>query len=230
MTQRRVTVLKEWARDLTPPLVWRRARRLKDRLRGGRAAEAWGLRGADWYDRAFTDDASYASHYTASSYYFVWTVLADRMARSGVARVLDLGCGPGQFAQLLADRGFTGYRGVDFSEVSIAMARQRCPGLEFTVADLTRSDLLEAVPYDCIVTLEFLEHVEFDLDIVRRIRPGTRFYATVPNFPFVSHVRHFTDAAAVRTRYGEAFRDFSVDALLENAAGKTFFLMEGVKR
>jgi hypothetical protein len=93
--------------------------------------------------------------------------------------------------------------------------------------DLAESDILETSSYDCVVALEFLEHVEFDLDIIGRIRNGTKFFGTVPNFPYESYVRHFANESEVRTRYELFFTDFTVDAFLENAMGKTFFLMEG---
>jgi len=44
---------------------------------------------------------------------------------------------------------------------------------------------------------EFLEHIEHDLDVIRFIRPRTYFVGTVPNFPYVSHVRHFQDCDEV---------------------------------
>ncbi len=109
------------------------------------------------------------------------------------------------------------------------MSKKRCPYFDFLVVDLTQSDILQTSAYDCIVTLEFLEHVEFDLEVIRRIRPGTKFFATVPNFPYESHVRHFANESEVKERYQPFFSEFTVDTFLENAKGKTFYLMEGRK-
>jgi len=211
------------------------AMQLRRLLRGfigrGQAPEPEGVKDAYWYDKAFTDIEQYRRHYTESGYYFIWTVIADRILRSDTLSVLDLGCGPGQLAWLLHDKGITAYHGIDFSPVTIRMARER--GLPFTFAegDLTKPETLDEVPlYDTVVTLEFLEHIEGDLDILARLKPGSRLIATVPNFPYVSHVRHFRDASEVADRYSALFSDFRVDTFLENARGKTFFLMEGVKR
>jgi hypothetical protein len=57
-----------------------------------------------------------------------------------------------------------------------------------------------------------------------------RFIATVPNFPFVSHVRHFVDCSEVAARYGRYFDDFSAVPLFGNEKGKTFFVLEGIKK
>jgi len=221
-------IVKKLATGFTPPFLARGIQALRHRLRRSRIDPGPpGVKGADWYNQAFKQVAEYSLHYTESSYYFLWTVLTDRILRSRAGSILDLGCGPGQFASLLHDKGVRNYRGADFSSMSIDMARSRCPYFDFVVVDLAESDLLERFSYDCVVALEFLEHVEFDLDIIRRIRNGTKFFGTVPNFPYDSHVRHFANEIEVRTRYESFFTDFTVDAFLENTMGKTFFLMEG---
>jgi len=151
------------------------------------------------------------------------------MLRAGVRQVLDLGCGPGQVAALLYDKGMREYRGLDFSQKAIEIAKSRgVPGFEFQIRDLSQGDFAN-IPHDCVVTLEFLEHVEFDIPLLSRIKPGTRVFATVPNFPYAGHVRWFDTVEQVAARYASLFSHFTVDAFLGNAKGKTFYLMEGVK-
>jgi hypothetical protein len=70
--------------------------------------------------------------------------------------------------------------------------------------------------------------VEFDLELIGRIKRGTKFFGMVPNFPHTSHVRHFTNEAEVQARYGHLFSDCRVDQFLENLE-LIFFLIEGVK-
>ncbi len=76
---------------------------------------------------------------------------------------------------------------------------------------------------------EFLEHIEQDLEVIRFIRPGTYFVGTVPNFPYVSHVRHFQDCDEVTRRYAHFFTDFKVDAFRAKGHETMFFLLEGIK-
>lgn len=189
-----------------------------------------GQKDSAWYDRAFQENPHWCEHYTKSKYYPIWSVIADRVARRGVRSVLDVGCGSGQLAQLLSNKGLENYCGIDFSEERIAQARLVCPQYAFRNEDAFQSDAFDAIDYDCLITTEFLEHVERDLDAIQRVRAGVFFLGTVPNFPFVSHVRHFREEDEVRQRYAKFFDDFRIDAFYGNDKGQTFFIIEGVKR
>ena len=86
-----------------PPL-WRR---VAGRL--GLAPSPWVDRAgaeqdADYYDAMFAQDEGYRRPYQRSKYYFLWTVIADRARRSGTRGLLEVGCGTGQLAHLLADQ------------------------------------------------------------------------------------------------------------------------------
>ncbi len=214
-------------RSLVPPILWKHVRRKRKK----KASTTWeyGEQAADFYDYTFGKHEHWRAPYTQSRYYPIWTVLVDRMKRVGSRQVLDIGCGPGQFACLLADRGIPAYTGLDFSEARIAWAREVCPAYSFEQADVFESDLL-ASDYDTVTCLEFLEHVERDLDVIQRLRKGAQFFGTVPDFPFTSHVRHFKQVDEVAARYGSFFRDFQVDTILiqEKKVAHTFFVMEGV--
>lgn len=229
--------LKTVAKGLTPPVVWNTAQRIAGLLSAANpqpdepAAPTIrpGQQDVSWYDETYASTEHYHRHYTTSHYYFLWSVIADRIIRQRVTSVLDIACGPGQFAALLRDKGLADFCGVDFSPQTISMARAACPEFTFVLADVFESDLIETYPYDTVVCMEFLEHVESDLEIVRRVRRATRCYATVPNFPYVSHVRHFSGTGEVESRYGDMFKDFRVDAFPANEKGTVFFLFEGIR-
>jgi len=218
-------------RGFVPPLVWSAAARLVRSGAGVRETDRGEgrERDASWYDNSFSRDDHWRAHYTHSRYYFLWSVIADRLSRAGVVSVLDIGCGPGQMAHLLHDRGLEKYRGIDFSEQRIAFARHVCPGYSFEVGDFFESDSLRVVGYDAVLCTEVLEHVERDLELLDRIRSGAKVFATVPNFPFASHVRHFRSVDEVRERYAQRLASLSVDALPGDPSGTTYFLLEGVK-
>lgn len=186
--------------------------------------------GFEWYDHAFATTKGYCAHYTQSSYYFLWTVIGDRIHRAGIGRILEIGCGPGQFAQLLFDQGIESYTGLDFSPKAIEMARASVPRGRFVVDDARTSDLYSQVEHEAIICTEVLEHIPDDLVVVSRFGPGKRCLCTVPNFPYESHVRHFEDGAAVASRYQRFFRDFDVVTLRSPAAADVrYFLFEGVR-
>lgn len=62
------------------------------------------------------------------------------------ARILDLGCGPGFYARLLAERGFS-CTGVDFSPASIAWARQQAQTAGLNI-DYIQQDVRAYTPSD----------------------------------------------------------------------------------
>jgi len=80
----------------------------------------------------------------------------------------------------------------------IECARTICPEFGFLVADVFNTDPCTANDYDTVVSTEFLEHIEHDLDVIEKIRPGTlRHRAEFRSF----HVRHFTSTQEVYDRY-----------------------------
>jgi 2-polyprenyl-3-methyl-5-hydroxy-6-metoxy-1,4-benzoquinol methylase len=187
------------------------------------------LQPSSYYDAVYESGAAYNAPYFESPYYFLWSVIADRLQRDGAMTLLDLGCGPGQVAHLLHDKGLsTRYVGLDFSERSIQMAKELCPGYDFLQADLTTPKLLESFEYDCVLALEVLEHLDDDIALLRQVRPGARVLATVPNFSDPAHVRYFRDAARVRERYASLFATVTVDTFAASRRNK-LFLLDGIR-
>ena len=107
------------------------------------------------------------------------------------------------------------------------MARMICPEYEFLVADVFKSEILSSRVYDCVLMIEFLEHVKGDKDAIRRINAGTIVYGAVPNFSNPAHVRYFRDVDEVQERYSDVFARLRVDVHLANGDGKEFFILEG---
>jgi len=189
--------------------------------------EEEGEKGSEWYDSSFEKNDHWKYHYSLSLYYFLWTVIADRIVRSGIDSILDIGCGPGQLACLLREKGVKRYHGFDFSSKRIAQAKKTCPEFTFSREDAFQTDLFATYDYRAVICNEFLEHVEADIEILNRIKPNTKFYGTVPNFPYISHVRHFKNKREVYDRYRQCFTDLQVDDFQANDRDKTFYLLEG---
>jgi trans-aconitate methyltransferase len=225
--------MKSILRALTPPIMWRTASRARKAMSDATKKDrefAYGVeQPPEYYDRAFEKAEHWKDHYTDSPYFPLWTVIADRIRRMEVERIFDIGCGPGQIACLLRDIGVPEYRGLDFSTARIEGARTVCPEYEFVAASIFEDDTLETWSYDCVMIMEFLEHVERDLEVVDRIRAGTLVLATVPNFPARGHVRHFEGVSDVEGRYGAHFSELSVVPIVTDTRGKTYYVMEGVR-
>jgi SAM-dependent methyltransferase len=104
---------------------------------------------------------------------------------AGCTRVLDLGCGSGDFLELLAEQGIAGF-GVDADPQCCADARAR--GL--TVAEQDVLDYLRtAAPeqFDGVFCAHLVEHLPYEavLELVRGalrvLRPGGRVVLATPN-------------------------------------------------
>lgn len=215
-------------RLVTPPFLWNALQAIRDRTvnREQPRIDSTGMeRKAEWYDKNLPDH--FLRHYSKTRYYCFWTVIVDRMLRTNIKSVLDIGCGTGQFAALLRDKGFTNYHGLDFSSKRVEYAQAIVPEFSFSVADVFTTNLFQSFDYDAVVCTEVLEHINRDTDVILRLRQGTRFYGSVPNFPSASHVRYFSTCLEVEKRYKEYFAEFTVTPFVVD--NHVFFVLEGVK-
>lgn len=190
-----------------------------------------GVADAGWYDQAYRVAPEYAVPYHHSHYYAQWALVAERVRHAHLTRVVDIGCGPGQFAQCLFEMaGITAYDGLDFSGEAVRMAQRACPQGRFHQDDATTTDLCRTTPHDVVICMEILEHVPQDEDVIRQWVPGIRAIATVPNFPYQSHVRHFTSSAQVIDRYARYFDDLTVLPMRGHYShDRVFYIMDGIR-
>ncbi|MDI6728595.1 MAG: class I SAM-dependent methyltransferase [Thermodesulfovibrionales bacterium] len=64
------------------------------------------------------------------------------------AKILDFGCGKGDFYQFLKDRGISvEYSGFDINEKLIALAKQKFPGVDFRIFDIEKDPMKEDFDY-----------------------------------------------------------------------------------
>ncbi|MDZ8188330.1 MAG: class I SAM-dependent methyltransferase [Nostoc sp. ChiSLP02] len=226
---------KTVAKELLPPVVLRLAKsftnsqivRDKQIVKDEKGFE----RTSDYYDRRCLELDNWRIHYSKTEYYPLWSVIVDRIQRANVKSLLEIGCGGGQLATLMRDKGINKYLGFDFSPNFVATAKKACPEFNFVVADAFETDLFYTYDYDAVVSTEFLEHVEGDLEVIKKIRQGTRFYGSVPNFPMKSHVRHFNSVQEVYDRYNQYFDSFRVDTFFSTKDESiVYYLFEAIKR
>lgn len=162
---------------------------------------------------------NYHRHYKQSFYYPSWQqAMSYLLPLNRDTSILEIGCGPGQFANMLFDNGFTNYIGFDYAAEGVALAKQNNPerANQFVVGDAFQTELMEK-EYGLVICFEVLEHVQNDLTLLQRIRPGTRVLLSVPNFNDPYHVRYFKNKDEVWERYSQVVRisDISVSMLTQ---------------
>lgn len=127
------------------------------------------------------DDADYAAAAERTS-----QVLAERAGIDAGSRVLDAGCGCGNFATFLAERFGCQVEGLDLSEERIGFARQRLATGHAGVADLVsfRHGSVTQMPYEPgtfthVVSQDALflvpDKARSHTEIFRVLRPGGTF-------------------------------------------------------
>jgi len=185
--------------------------------------------GSEYFDALYEAGDLWKVDYPNSFSYPLWLLVADRISRTRSNSVLELGCGSGQFAKLLCDRGIASYVGIDFSSKMIAHARKLCPAFEFLVADVFKSSELQTKAYDIVVACAFFEHIEHDREIMACVKKGTRILASVPNFHDPSHFRVFKSENDVKKRYSEFFGPMEITCIRSRTPGNMLYLLDAIR-
>ena len=172
-------------------------------------------RDADFYDSVYQTGGhlgSYHLHYSESPYLKVWRRGLEIITTLGNPAVLDIGCGPGQFANLLYDNGITTYTGIDHSTEAVKLARQNVPAWEgrFIAGDVFSPGILPN-NFDIAVLFEVLEHMERDIELLTLFPEGKRVLFSVPSYSSPSHVRRFKTSQSVSKRYRRIVDIISLD-------------------
>lgn len=162
-----------------------------------------GEKGSSFYDGMYGESRNrgYSLPACESPVYPIWLKIVGKIGDE--ERVLDLGCGTGQLANVLVSSGKKFVLGVDFSVVGIEKAKSLMPFGRFEVGDIYRRWVYDVVGYDCVVLSEVMEHLEYDLAVLGHIKSGAHVIFTVPNYLTVegSHVRAFISKSEIVSRY-----------------------------
>ena len=165
---------------LSPPVEIDPRRLAIDRAQWlARSQAAWDARAMRWHEKA---EALAGSEDRIEDLERIWRALALEPG----ARLLDAGCGSGQFAIPFARRGAI-VTGIDLSPEMIRLASERtqgtAPAIAWRVGDLEHLPDGDAT-YDAILArmvLPFVPDLRATLEAFRRVlRPGGRLLASVP--------------------------------------------------
>lgn len=152
--------------------------------------------------------------------------------------VTDLGCGTGRFVHALLHGNHYGpIVGVDFSAAALAEAALYLEdvGCDAETFELAEADLRSWEPaadragHATYVCLEVLEHLDDDVDLIRRVPPGHQLVLSVPNYESEAHLRVFRGAGDVFSRY-DGLLSFRRWSLIDLGGGKAIHLADTVRR
>jgi len=160
-------------------------------------------------------------------YYPNWKITRDFIIRNKIDNIVDLGCGPGHFSSLFSGYNVT-INAYDFSNEAISQAKERNKtnkNITFHIEDLKNTNLKDRGTF--FTAFEFLEHIEWDLDIISKISSGSTIIFSVPSYDAKGHVRFFNNEKEVENRYSKLL---NLDLLNIHQFGKQkIFLYKGEK-
>jgi 2-polyprenyl-3-methyl-5-hydroxy-6-metoxy-1,4-benzoquinol methylase len=81
-------------------------------------------KGPEYYNSVYRSSEKFHRHYKDSPSYVLWTQVMTFVKQFAHPKILEIGCGAGQFAHYLYDEGFNDYHGIDFSAEAIELAKK----------------------------------------------------------------------------------------------------------
>lgn len=120
----------------------------------------------------------------------IYDCVLDELELPKDALILDAGAGEGFFARKLELAGYENVHACDFCADSFL-----CPQIPFHAADLSGPLPFPDNHFDCVVSIEVIEHLEnhfsFVRELIRITKPGGKLIITTPNVMSISSRWHF---------------------------------------
>lgn len=140
----------------------------------------------------------------------MWALLDLERARSHQPKILDAGCGTGGNLLNLAQSGFTGAVGFDFSSAALHFCKER--GLENVCESSLMAIPFPAGAFDIVISCDVVNdaglpnEMQALREIYRVLKPGGRVFLNLPAYTFLrgehdratSVVRRYTAASISR--------------------------------
>ena len=131
-----------------------------------------------------------------------WYVYGSELIRANLngsrrKSALDVGCGVGEFMEILEQDGFE-VTGVDGNADQIETVKNN--GLEGRVVDLEKQLPFERESFDLVTSLEVIEHIACAESLLKEInrvlKSGGHLLITTPNFAYLNHRLQYLFGAA----------------------------------
>lgn len=170
----------------------------------------------EYYNKLFAASDRYHNDWenVHPSYKILWEDTIKILQQNNIDNVLDIGCGMGQMAELTNTYNIK-YKGIDFSEYAIGFCKKRnFKNHLFECVDALKYHYNDEVKG--YITHEFLEHVEEELFVLKKLKPNKIIIFSVPNFNDPGHVRWFNSVEEIISRYSFYIKDLKVNKVTPN--------------
>jgi len=162
-------------------------------------------RGCEWYDKLYEEDERNKYSPKGGLYVKAYSLISK-------GNILDIGCGSGRLVKVLQDNNYSGqYLGVDFSKNAIDYCKKTYPFYSFRVSDVFDISMER---FDTIISLELFEHINDDIELIKKIPKNKTLIFSVPSFGGPSHVRYFEDITEIKKRYN-CLLNFEEDIIID---------------
>lgn len=137
----------------------------------------------------------------------IWRGAVNFFKKHKFENIVDIGCGTGNFAKMFLKINIKNFIGYDFSEEALFKAYEKTKfnrKFIFIKSDLTKYNFI--TPKNTLYTsFEFLEHINNDIFIIKKIPSKSWFCFSVPNYWTPDHVRIFQTKKDIEKRYKHLF-------------------------
>ena len=147
------------------------------------------------------------------------------------AHVLDLAAGSSYIAERLLTRAVSSiasYTWNDFNPKLVESVKSRVCDPRFSISPFDAdADDVSLKKYDVFICIS-LEHLEADIEILSKLKPGCVVSICSPNFDDPAHVRVFTSMEQFRERYSPVIK-ISHEKICRNGREEKY-VVTGVKK
>lgn len=127
--------------------------------------------------------------------------------------VLEVGAGFGYFAEMFImefkPQKYTLY---EFSSETISTIERRMEKFptETVIRNETFKNITDVHQYDCIIAQQVLEHINWDKDFLKKIKPKTWVFLSLPTVQGYCHVRAFLTPDSIAYRYRKILKIYEI--------------------
>lgn len=117
-----------------------------------------------------------------SDYSEIYYRVLNLLPKDENVKILDVGCGTGNFEVILNSNGFKNVTAIDISRKFLNIAKRRAPPYTYLKFDAGKKIPFRAKNFDIVTSIEVLEHMLNPLAFIKELlRVGKRTIITTPN-------------------------------------------------